>query len=57
MITNVGVLLAAAGSYLLAAHWPDIIDIIASMFLCSAPDVLWQSIRALRADPPRPPRR
>jgi Co/Zn/Cd efflux system component len=44
------VLLAAAGSYLLASRWPDIIvgGIIASLFLGSALNVLSQAIRALR---------
>jgi cation diffusion facilitator family transporter len=50
LIANVGVLLAAAGSYLLASHWPDIIVgvLIASLFLRSAWSVLWQALHALR---------
>lgn len=50
LIANVGVLLAAGSSYLLASRWPDIIvgAIIASMFLESAFNVLRQSLRALR---------
>jgi len=51
LIANVGVLLAAASSYLLASHWPDIIAgaIIACLFLGSAFSVLRQSWQALRA--------
>ncbi|MVF23121.1 cation transporter [Methylocaldum sp. BRCS4] len=51
LIANVSVLLAAAGSYLLASRWPDIVvgSLIASLFLSSAFSVLRQSIRALRA--------
>ena len=50
LIANVGVLLAAGGSYLLVSRWPDIIvgGIIASLFLSSALNVLGQAIRALR---------
>jgi len=50
LIANVGVLLAAGGSYLLVSGWPDIIvgAIIASLFLSSALNVLSQAIRALR---------
>jgi cation diffusion facilitator family transporter len=57
LIANVGVLLAAAGSYLLASRWPDIIvgAMIASLFLSSALGVLRQSLRALRT--PSPPAR
>ena len=53
LVANVGVLLAAAGSYLLTSRWPDIIvgTIIAGLFLSSALDVLTTSIQALR--PPR----
>jgi len=53
LIANVGVLLAAGGSYLLVSRWPDIIvgGIIASLFLSSALNVLGQAIRALRAPP------
>jgi cation diffusion facilitator family transporter len=55
LIANVGVLLAAGGSYLLVSRWPDIIvgAVIASLFLSSALHVLSQAIRALRA--PRAP--
>jgi cation diffusion facilitator family transporter len=57
LIANVSVLLAAAGSYLLASRWPDIVvgSLIASLFLSSAFSVLRQSIRALRAPPALPP--
>jgi cation diffusion facilitator family transporter len=50
LIANVGVLLAAAGSYLLVSRWPDIIvgSIIAGLFLSSALGVLRASIRVLR---------
>lgn len=53
LIANVGVLLAAGTSYLLASRWPDIIvgAIIAGLFLSSALGVLRQSIRALRIPP------
>jgi len=53
LIANVGVLLAAGGSYLLVSRWPDIIvgGIIASLFLSSALNVLSQAIRALRTPP------
>jgi cation diffusion facilitator family transporter len=53
LIANVGVLLAAGGSYLLVSGWPDIIvgGIIASLFLGSALNVLRQAIRALRTPP------
>jgi len=53
LVANVGVLLAAAGSFLLASRWPDIIvgGIIASLFLSSALNVLGQAIRALRTPP------
>ena len=53
LIANVGVLLAAGGSYLLLSGWPDIIvgGIIASLFLGSALNVLSQAIRALRTPP------
>jgi cation diffusion facilitator family transporter len=53
LIANVGVLLAAGGSYLLGSRWPDIIvgGIIASLFLSSALHVLSQAIRALRPPP------
>jgi cation diffusion facilitator family transporter len=50
LIANVGVLLAAAGSYVLTSHWPDILVgvIIASIFLSSARPILRQSMQALR---------
>jgi cation diffusion facilitator family transporter len=50
LIANVSVLLAAAGSYLFASRWPDIVigSLIASLFLGSAFGVLRQSIQALR---------
>lgn len=50
LIANVGVLLAAGSSYLLASRWPDIIvgAIIASLFLGSALSVLRQALHALR---------
>ena len=53
LIANVGVLLAAGGSYLLASRWPDILvgSIIAGLFLASALKVLRQSIEALRTPP------
>ena len=56
LIANVGVLLAAASSFLLASRWPDIVvgSLIASLFLSSAFTVLRQSIKALRAPPVRP---
>jgi cation diffusion facilitator family transporter len=55
LIANVGVLLAAAGSYLLVSRWPDIVVgvVIASLFLGSALGILRQSFRALRV--PSPP--
>lgn len=55
LLANVGVLLAAGGSYLLTSRWPDIFvgTIIAGLFLYSAVGVLRQSLRALRA-PARP---
>ena len=51
LIANVGVLLAAAGSYWLVSRWPDIVvgGIIATLFLGSALHVLSQAIRALRS--------
>lgn len=53
LVANVGVLAAAAGSFLLVSRWPDIIvgGLIASLFLGSALGILRQSIRALRAPP------
>ena len=51
LFANVGVLLAAAGSYLLASRWPDIVvgAMIAGLFLGSALGVLRSSFRVLRA--------
>ena len=56
LIANGGVLLAAAGSYLLASRWPDIVVgvIIAGLFLLSALGILRESIRVLRAPPAAP---
>jgi Co/Zn/Cd efflux system component len=53
LIANVGVLLAAGGSYLLVSRWPDIVvgAIIASLFLSSALRVLSQATKALRTRP------
>jgi cation diffusion facilitator family transporter len=55
LIANVGVLIAAAGCYLLTSHWPDMLVgvMIASVFLHSAFDVLRPSLQALRL--PRTP--
>lgn len=57
LIANVSVLLAAAGSYLLASRWPDILvgSLIASLFLNSAFSVLRQSLQELRTPPAPPP--
>jgi cation diffusion facilitator family transporter len=51
LIANVGVLVAAIGSYVLMSRWPDMLVgvVIASLFLSSALQVLGQSMRALRA--------
>lgn len=53
LIANVGVLLAAGGSYWLASPWPDIMvgGTIAFVFLISASHVVNRAIRALRASP------
>ena len=50
LIANVGVLMAAAGSYMLMSRWPDILVgvVIASLFLSSALQVLRPSMQALR---------
>ena len=50
LIANVGVLLAAAGSYAFASRWPDLAVgvVIAALFLVSSLRVLRDSIRALR---------
>jgi cation diffusion facilitator family transporter len=57
LIANVAVLGAAAGTFLLASRWPDILVgvLIASLFLASALRVLRQSTQALRAEPSPPP--
>jgi len=54
LIANLGVLIAAGVTYLLASRWPDIIVgcIIAILFLRSAFSVLSQAIRALRQPSP-----
>jgi divalent metal cation (Fe/Co/Zn/Cd) transporter len=53
VVANVGVLVAAGTTYLLASRWPDIIVgcIIAGLFLRSAFDVLRDSVREWRLDP------
>lgn len=50
LFANVGVLLAAGGTYWLASRWPDVIVgvAIAALFLHSAIGVCRESIRALR---------
>ena len=50
LIANIGVLMAAAGSYVLMSRWPDILVgvVIASLFLSSALQVLRPSMQALR---------
>jgi cation diffusion facilitator family transporter len=50
LIANVGVLVAAVGSYVLLSRWPDILMgvVIASLFLNSALQILRQSRQALR---------
>jgi Co/Zn/Cd efflux system component len=49
LIANVGVLVAAGATYLLASRWPDIIVgcVIAALFLRSAFSVLRDATRAL----------
>jgi Co/Zn/Cd efflux system component len=49
LIANVGVLLAASGSYALASRWPDIIVgvIVAGLFFASSLSVLSGSITGL----------
>jgi cation diffusion facilitator family transporter len=56
LVANVGVLLAAAASYLLLSRWPDILlgSLIAGLFLHSAIDVLRRSLAVWRA-PAEPP--
>ena len=51
LVANIGVLVAAAGSYFLASRWPDILVgvTIAGLFLTSAVSVLRDAVRALRA--------
>lgn len=51
LIANVGVLAAAAATYLLSSRWPDIVvgAVIAMLFLNSAVSVLRQSVIALRS--------
>jgi cation diffusion facilitator family transporter len=50
LVANVGVLVAAAGSYVLTSRWPDMLGgvVIASLSLGSALQVLRQSMQALR---------
>jgi cation diffusion facilitator family transporter len=54
LIANVGVLLAAVGSFFLTSRWPDIVvgALIAGLFLHSAWDVLRQALAALRVPEP-----
>ena len=51
LLANGGVLMAAAGSYVLLSRWPDILVgvVIATLFLSSALHVLRQARQALRA--------
>jgi Co/Zn/Cd efflux system component len=51
LVANVGVLIAAGASALLASRWPDIVvgTIIAGLFLRSATGVLRQSRSAFAA--------
>jgi Co/Zn/Cd efflux system component len=51
LVANIGVLVAAAGSYLWMSRWPDLLVGvgIASRFLSSALHVLPQARRTLRA--------
>jgi cation diffusion facilitator family transporter len=50
LVANVGVLLAAGGTYALASRWPDVVvgATIAGLFLASSLGVLRKSMRALR---------
>lgn len=50
LLANVGVLAAAAGSYLLGSQWPDVLVgvSIAALFLHSAGGILTESVRAWR---------
>jgi cation diffusion facilitator family transporter len=54
IVANVGVLLAAGGSYALASRWPDVVvgATIAGLFLASSLRVLRKSFRELRMAPP-----
>jgi cation diffusion facilitator family transporter len=54
LMANGGVLMAAAGSYVLMSRWPDILVgvVIASVFLSSALQVLRQARQALRRPAP-----
>jgi cation diffusion facilitator family transporter len=54
IVANVGVLLAAGGSYALASRWPDVVvgATIAGLFLASSLGVLRKSLRELRMAPP-----
>jgi len=56
LIANVGVLLAAVGSYVLASRWSEIVAgaIIAGLFFVSSLGVLRESIRGPRAPTPTP---
>jgi Co/Zn/Cd efflux system component len=51
LLANGGVLIAAAGSYVLMSRWPDILVgvVIATLFLSSALHVLRQARQDLRA--------
>jgi cation diffusion facilitator family transporter len=51
LIANVGVLVAASGSYMLLSRWPDLLVgvVIASLFLSSTLQVLREARQALRA--------
>lgn len=50
LIANIGILIAAASSYLLVSRWPDILigGIIAVLFLSSACGIIHQSVKELR---------
>jgi cation diffusion facilitator family transporter len=50
LIANVGVLVAAGATYLLASRWPDIVVgvVIATLFLRSAYSVLHDSLKEMR---------
>jgi cation diffusion facilitator family transporter len=54
IVANIGVLLAAGGSYALASRWPDVVvgATIAGLFLASSLGVLRKSFRELRMAPP-----